>query len=391
MKDLIALTARGYTDGYRYIIHEGGTRSGKTHAILNSLYHITNAKSSVSSVVSETMPHLRKGAIRDYQRILSDQNAWDENQWNKTDSIHNIGPHKILEFFSADSPDKVHGPERDNLFLNEAQNISYDIARQLFVRTKRTVFIDFNPTREFWVHTELKNDPKTLWIHSTYKDNPYLTPEQVAEIERNRNKKTWWSIYGEGKIAESEGAVYTGWQIIDDIPHQARLERRGLDFGYTNDPTALVDVYYYNGGYILDERIYRTGMKNRQIADYLLAAENPSTIVVADSAEPKSIDEIAERGVPIIPANKGKDSVKHGIDYVQDLKISVTKRSVNLIKEYRNYLWDTDREGKTLNKPEQVDDHLMDALRYVLTSFKVVDDDDEEDDYKSGSVSRWLV
>lgn len=364
MRDLIALTAQAVNQGYRYIVQEGGTRSGKTHSNLMTLYHITNSRPSLSSVVSESVPHLKRGAMRDYKRILQSQNAWSDKNWNKTDYIHQIADDKMLEFFSADNSDKVHGPERDYLFINEAQNISYETVRQLFVRTRKAILIDFNPTREFWVHTELKNDPKTLWIHSTYKDNPFLTPEQVAEIERNKSNKTWWSIYGEGKVAESEGAVYTGWRIIDSIPFEARLVRRGLDFGYSNDPTAIVDIYYHNGGYILHEQLYRKGLGNREIAEFLKSLENQTMIIMADSAEPKSIDEIRSYGVSILPATKGKDSINQGIQFVQGQKISVTKQSTNLIKEYRNYLWKTDRDGKILNVPDDLFNHLMDALRY---------------------------
>lgn len=362
MKDLIALTTKGFLDGFRYIIHEGGTRSGKTHSILSTLYHITNSRPCLSSVVSETFPHLRKGAIRDYKRILQTNKAWNEKIWNKTDSVHSIADDRLLEFFSADNSDKVHGPERDYLFINEAQNITYEIARQLFVRTRKTIFIDFNPTREFWAHTELKDDPKTLWIHSTYKDNSFLTDEQVAEIERNKNNKTWWTIYGEGKVAESEGAVFSGWQIIDEIPHEARLERYGLDFGYTNDPTAIIAIYYYNGGYILDEVTYQKGLTNKQISDVLV--NQPRSLVMADSAEPKSIDEIKSYGVNITPVLKGRDSVNQGIQYVQNQRISVTKRSLNVIKEYRNYLWETDKDGVIINIPSPIFNHAMDAIRY---------------------------
>lgn len=370
MKDLIALTTKGYLDQFRYIIHEGGTRSGKTHSILSTLYHITNSRKSetVSSVVSETMPHLRRGAMRDYKRILQSQKAWDDNKWNKTDSVHQITADKILEFFSADNSDKVHGPERDYLFINEAQNISYEIARHLFVRTRKTIFIDFNPTREFWCHTELKNDPKTLWIHSTYKDNSFLTPEQVKEIERNRNNKTWWKIYGEGIIAESEGAIYKDWAQIDEIPHEARLERYGLDFGYTNDPTAIVAIYYYNGGYILDEVAYQTGLLSKPIADILL--NQPNALVIADSASPMTIDEVKKFNISIIGAEKGRDSVNKGIEYVQQQRISVTKRSLNILKEYRNYLWETDKDGHIINTPSPIMNHSMDAIRYGFDSLQ---------------------
>jgi len=368
MRDLIALTTKGFLDNYRYIVHEGGTRSGKTHSILSTLYHIVNSRPSVASIVSETMPHLRKGAIRDYIRILSGQNVWTDKDWNKTDSIHTISSTQLLEFFSADSSDKVHGPERDYLFLNEAQNMNYDTVRQLFVRTKKTIFIDFNPTREFWVHEEIKNDPKTLWIHSTYLDNPHLTKEQVQEIEKNRNNKQWWAVYGEGRIAESEDAIYSDWQIVDNIPHEARLERYGLDFGYANDPTAIVAIYKYNDSYILDEIAYQKGLSNKQISDILINL--PKSIVIADGAEPKSIDEIHSYGLTILAAQKGPGSVNQGIQYVQGQRISVTKRSLNIIKEYRNYMWLRDKDGKITNVPVPIWDHTMDAIRYGMDSFK---------------------
>lgn len=384
MKDLIAQTTKGFLDGYRYIVHEGGSRSGKTHSILTSLHHITNSRPSISSIVSETFPHLRKGAIRDYKRILESQKCWNDARWNKTDSIYQLKKDRLLEFFSADNSTKVHGPERDFLFINEGQNIDYDIARQLFVRTRKTIFIDFNPTREFWAHTELKSDPKTLWIHSTYLDNPYLTPEQVAEIERNRKNKTWWAIYGEGKIAESEAQIYTGWKMIDEIPHEARLERYGLDFGYSIDPTVIIAIYYYNGGYILDEVCYQKGMSNKSIADTL--NNLPKALVIADSAEPKSIQEIKDYGINITGATKGPGSVNQGINYVQQQQISITKTSTKTIKAYRNYLWDKDKDDHVLGVP---DDSVhewsnpMDATRYGFNgSIDLSDDSDLPDDTK---------
>jgi len=384
MKDLIALTTKGFLDNYRYIIHEGGTRSGKTHSLLTVLYHIVNARGGLASVVSETFPHLRKGAIRDYQRILESQGAWNEKLWNKTDSTHTIAEKRMLEFFSADNSDKVHGPERDYLFVNEGQNISWEIVRHLFVRTRKTIFIDFNPTREFWAHIELKNDPKTLWIHSTYLDNPFLTPEQIVEIERNKTNKTWWKIYGEGIIAESEGSIYKDWQIIDEIPHEARLERYGIDFGYSNDPTAIVAVYKYNGGLILDEITYQKGLLNSQIADIL--KNQTQALIVADSAEPKSIDEIKSYGVSILPSNKGQGSVNQGIQKVQTQRISVTKRSINIIKEYRNYLWETDKEGNIINTPSPVFNHSMDAVRYAVESLNP-----EQTIYRTYNPKKWGI
>lgn len=391
MRDLIAETTKGFLNNYRYVIQEGGTRSGKTHSILTTLYHIVNSRPALASVVSETLPHLKRGAIRDYKRILQSQKLWNDNDWNITDSIHHIETDKILEFFSADNSDKVHGPERDYLFLNEAQNIPYEVARHLFVRTRKTIFIDFNPTREFWAHTELKDDKKTLWIHSTYKDNPYLTPEQVDEIERNKGNKAWWSIYGEGVIAESEAMIYSGWKIIDEIPHEAKLERFGLDFGYSIDPTVVIAIYKYDGGIILDEIIYQKGLSNKSIADVIRNSGNALTI--ADSSEPKSIDEISSYGVAILPADKGPGSVNKGIAYVQNQRISITKRSVRTIKAYRNYMWKTDKDDKIINVPDDTIhewSNSMDATRYGVNSFRPDDEDSILPDDTARFKSRWF-
>jgi phage terminase large subunit len=181
-------------------------------------------------------------------------------------------------------------------------------------------------------------------------------------------RKGWWQVYGLGQLGEVEGKIYKDWQIIDDIPHEARLERYGLDFGYTNDPSAIVAIYSYNGGYILDEITYQKGLSNKQIAD--IFENNDKALVVGDSAEPKSLDEIKSYGINIIPCVKGRDSVQQGIQYVQHQRVSMTKRSVNVIKEYRNYLWMTDKDGKILNVPDHLYSHSMDAIRYGMDSLK---------------------
>jgi len=209
----------------------------------------------------------------------------------------------------------------------------------------------------------------------TYRDNEALDKNIVHAIESRKGNKNWWRVYGLGLLGEAEGRIYTGWKTVNSIPHEARLERYGLDFGYSNDPTAILAIYYYNGGYILDEITYQKGLSNRQIADILLNKDGG--LVIADSAEPKSIDEIASYGVSIIGSRKGKDSVLQGIQYVQEQRISVTKRSLNLLKEYRNYLWLTDKEGKIINEPSPIFNHLMDALRYGMESLRPRDDDTE--------------
>jgi phage terminase large subunit len=221
------------------------------------------------------------------------------------------------------------------------------------------------------------------FITLTYLDNEALSPEIVASIEARKNRRGWWQVYGLGQLGEVEGKIYRDWQIIDDIPHEARLERFGLDFGYSADPSSIVAIYYHNGGYILDEILYAKGRSNKEIAD-TLNAQDRKALVVADSAEPKSIDEIRMYGVNITGADKGKDSVRQGIQLVQDQRISVTKRSVNIIKEYRNYLWDTDRAGTMLNVPEHTYSHSMDAIRYGITQLlknPTIDDTNTWGDY----------
>jgi len=218
---------------------------------------------------------------------------------------------------------------------------------------------------EFWVHTDLPKDQIDFLI-LTYKDNEALAPAIVAEIESRRNNKAFWRVYGEGQLGEIEGKIFKDWALIDAIPHEARLERYGLDFGYTNDPTAIVAVYKYNGGYVLNEVAYTKGLSNKQIADILLNIDH--ALVVADSAEPKSIDEIASYGVSIVGARKGKDSITSGIQLVQQQRISMTTSSTNLIKEYRNYLWMKNKEDKTINEPSPIWNHLMDAVRYAFAS-----------------------
>lgn len=354
----------------------GGTSASKTISIL--LYLIDKAQSEeglLISVVSETMPHLKRGAMRDFLNIMQQHGYYKDALWNKTDFIYSFETGSKIEFFSVDSPDRVRGPRRDVLFMNEANNCPLEAFNQLEVRTKKEVWLDWNPTTEFWFYTDVlpTRESDIDFITITYKDNEALDPEIIRSIEARKTNKQWWQVYGEGKLGEVEGKVYRDWTIIDDIPHEARLERRGLDFGYSNDPTALVDIYYYNGGYIFDERLYRKGLTNKQIADFINNLEEPQTLVIADSAEPKSIDELAMFGVSVLPADKGQGSVNRGIQHVQEQRVSVTKRSLNLIKEYRNYLWKTDKEGKILNVPEDMFNHAMDALRYGLESTRPVE------------------
>ena len=364
----------------RVRIVQGGTSASKTISIL--LYLISLAQSdkkpTLTSVVAESMPHLKRGAMRDFKNILQSHNYWKDERWSAQDSTYTFETGSKIEFFSTDSGDKLRGARRDRCFMNEANNCTFDAFDQLEVRTKDFIIIDFNPTNEFWAFTDvipMRKDVEHIIL--TYKDNEACPVEIVNSIESKRERKGWWKVYGEGQLGEVEGKIYKDWLIIDDIPHEARLERRGLDFGYSVDPTAVVDVYKYNGGFILDEVTFLKGLLNKQIADILL--NRPTVLTIADSAEPKSIAEIASYGVSIIGAVKGADSIRHGISLVQDQRISVTSRSTNIIKEYRNYLWMVDRNGKVLQDPEAGFDHSMDAIRYAFSSMIINSEIDEEE------------
>lgn len=308
--------------------------------------------------------------MRDFLSILDQHRYYKEDLWNRSDYIYTFETGSKIEFFSVDQPDKVRGPRRDRLFINEANNIPYEAFDQLEVRTKDFIFLDWNPTNSFWYYDSVAKRDDVDFVILTYKDNEALDKRIVASIEQRKENANWWQVYGLGQLGVNEGRIYKDWQIIDEIPHEAKLERRGLDFGYTNDPTAIVDVYKYNGGFIFDELLYQKGMSNKQIADRLLVAGEPSLLTIADSSEPKSIDEIKSYGINIIGAVKGPGSINQGIQFVQDQRVSVTKRSLNIIKEYRNYLWMTDRDGKVLNTPESGWDHAMDAVRYALSAYK---------------------
>lgn len=354
----------------------GGTAASKTISILIWLINYCQHKQErekLVHVVSESFPHLETGALLDFQSIMKDRNYWKDDRWHDTKHEYTFETGNKLRFSSVDTYGKAHGPRRDVLFVNEANNLEYKIVDQLITRTREIVWMDWNPSEEFYFYTEMLPVRKDIsFITLTYKDNEALDPITIAEIESHKNNKAWWQVYGLGQLGEIETRIYKGWQIIDEVPFNARLERYGLDFGYTNDPTAIVAIYYYDNGYILDEVCYQKGMLNKTIADTINVQEQKA-LSIADSAEPKSIDELRLYGLNIMQAIKGPGSINKGIQLVQGKRISVTKRSVNLIKEYRNYVWTTDRDGRIINEPMDINNHTMDAIRYAFNSMVVGD------------------
>jgi len=352
----------------RIKIIQGGTSAGKTYGILPIL--ITKAATfprTEISVVAETIPHLRRGALKDFLKIMKWTGRFFEDRFNKSLLRYEFANGSVIEFFSADDSSKLRGARRDILYINECNNVTFDSYNELAIRTRKEVYLDFNPANEFWVHTELKDEPDSDFLILTYKDNEALDQSIVDQIEKNKDKaKTstywanWWKVYGEGQLGMLEGVVFSNWKQIDTIPKEAKLLGIGLDFGYTNDPTAIIEIYNYNGQRIVNELAYQTGLLNSDIAKLL-----PKNVVVyADSSEPKSIDEIKRYGITIKGVTKGKDSINYGIDVIQRNEYLVTSNSQNLIKELRSYVWDTDKQGKRLNKPIDFNNHAIDAFRY---------------------------
>lgn len=363
---------RAWLDGKRLIANRGGTRSGKTYSLVCLLVSIArNGKKRSIDIVSESLPHLKRGAINDIEDILTNEGMMEgvHYEHNRSDHTYTFNKGTQIRFFSADDWGKVKGSRRNILFINESNRIPFETYRQLAVRTTETIFLDWNPDTEYWYEMKgLNTKDTTTEIVSTYKDNPFLSEVQIEEIESNKGDEAWWKVYGLGEVGRPMGVIFDRWEQVESIPEEATLVGRGLDFGFMTDPTAMVDVYKYDGKLWLDEVCYRHGMTNDKIASELKGFRGRT---VADSAEMKSITEIYNYGIRYIePAKKGADSVRAGIDVLRRYEMMVTKRSLNLIYELRNYKWKENRlTGETMNEPVDKWNHCLDAARYIALNY----------------------
>jgi phage terminase large subunit len=362
IKKLRSMTARKK-------IVQGGTYAGKTYGILPIIVDklIKNQRLK-ATVVAETLPSVKEGALDIFKTFMFDTNRWVDSHWNASSLIYTFSSGSRIQFKSYDSVGKAKSSgKRDILFLNEANNIPFDIADALMIRSTET-WIDFNPDNEFWVHKETLQEPNSEFLLLTYRDNDALSPETLEDLQIKQEKAffdvkkdwkdvenikssywaNWCYVYILGEIGSLEGVIFNNYKIIDSIPQEARLIGYGLDFGYSNDPTAIVEIYKYNNERILNEICYLKGLSNFEISKKI-TTRFPC---YCDSAEPKSIDELKSHQVNAIAVSKGKDSINYGIQIMQEQKYLVTSSSLNLINEFRKYAWEKDKKtNEKTNNP----------------------------------------
>lgn len=352
---------------------QGGTSAGKTYGIIPVLIDLAAKSINDISIVAESIPHLKRGAMKDFKKIMIETGRWFDNRWNASDFKYTFANGSTIEFFSADVDAKLRGARRDYLYMNECNNMTFHSYTELASRTKKGIYLDWNPTNEFWFHEHLMNDNDVDYLIINYLDNEACPESALNFINKAKEKSitsdywmNWYKVYGLGEIGSLQGSIFE-FNQVDNIPENAQFISYGLDWGFTNDPTALIETYRYNGELYVNELIYSTGLTNSDIMvklNELGVGKNKS--IVADSAEPKSIEDIYRGGyMGIKGANKGKDSILNSIITLKDFKINITKSSTNLIKEMRSYVWERDKEGKNTNVPIDFNNHAIDALRYV--------------------------
>ena len=359
--------------GYTTVSEQGSSRSSKTYntVIWLCVYCLQHPNTSVS-VVRATLPSLKGSVLRDFITIMQGMGVWEMCKFNKSELICTFYNGSWVEFFSCDNEQKLRGRKRKILYVNEGNELKFIEWQQLQMRTTEFSIIDYNPsfTDDHWLCT-LNKEPKTYHFITTYKDNPFLEQKVIDEIESLKHKNpSLWRIYGLGLQAMVEGLIFKNVTEVDEIPRWKKKHHyRGMDFGYTNDPTAAIDVYICDNELWLDEVCYRTEMLASEIAQVHKEANKECGMnveIISESADPRLIDEIANAGLDIKPVKKFQGSIMAGINKMQEMSIFVTKRSTNLIKEFRNYTYRQNKEEKWLNEPIDMYNHGIDAVRYVV-------------------------
>jgi phage terminase large subunit len=357
---------------------QGGTSAGKTYAIIPILIDKALREPRLKiTVVAETIPAVKDGAVDIFKQVMFDTGRWIDSNWISNPMQYKFGNGSRIQFKAFDTEGKAKASgKREILFINEANHVPFIIADALMIRSKET-YIDFNPNNEFWAHTEVLKDPNSEFLLLTYEDNEGLPAETLEDLLIKKEKaktspywENWWKVYGMGLIGNLLGAIFNNWETIDELPKDARLLGYGMDFGFSNDPTAICAVYAFNDCFILDEVLYKTGLTNSDINREAKDKIQRGVRIYADSADPKSIEELRRLGWSIEGATKGNDSIMFGIQKMQSEKFLVTRNSINLIKELRSYVWAIDREGNSTNKPIDSYNHIIDAVRYFFLSWR---------------------
>lgn len=358
LTSVFSKNAKHYKNGVSLIVNQGGTRSSKTYSILQLLAIIAvgSKKKLIISVCSYALPHLKLGAMRDFEGILESIGINVSDVKNISDSTYYIGK-SIVEFFGTDNLGKVHGPARDILFINECNFVKYQVYDQLSIRTRGAIFIDFNPTREFWYHTEIQGKIKHELIKSTYLDNEFLTLEQIERIEAKKASENWWRVYGLGELGRLEGAILTNWiygKFDESLPCAY-----GLDFG-SRDPDAMVKVAVDNSKKLIyvKEEVYQNSLSTNQLAELIKAKVN-NELIIADSAATRTIQDLQGKGINIKAVEKGK--IIDDIKMLHDWTLIIDESSSNLVRELNSWVW-LDKKGEI---PCDFENHLIDAMRYI--------------------------
>lgn len=355
----------------RIKVIQGSSSAGKTIAILAILIDKALKNENLSiSVVSETMPHLKRGCIRDFINILKATNRFSSTQWNISNSTYRFKNGSYIEFFSCEASEKLRGARRDILYVNEANLIARDSYLELAMRTNGDIYMDYNPTFPFWNKEVLSGEDAELLI-LTYKDNAALDENTIKFLESKlelAKTSTYWEnwtrVYLFGLEGQVQGTIYNDYEIIDKIPEEARLIGYGLDYGYAQDPAALIAVYKYNDDLVIDEIVYQTGLLNSDLAK-LMKEYDVKGEIFSDSAEPKSNAELKRYGFQIKPVEKGKDSINYGIQILQQKKMLITRRSKNVLEELQKYVWKKNRDGEYDTSPIDNHNHALDSIRYL--------------------------
>lgn len=357
----------------RVKVIQGGSSAGKTIAILILLIdRCIKTPMLEVSVVSESVPHLRRGAVKDFLKIMKETGRYIDTHYNKTLLRYEFSNGSYIEFFSGNEPDKLRGGRRTILYVNECNGIDYESYLQLAIRTSGDIYLDYNPSQKFWVNNEVIDKSDTDFIVLTYKDNEGLPNDVISMLEGNRERaetstywENWCRVYLDGLTGQIEGTIYSDYLVIDQIPLDARILCYGLDFGFSQDPSALIAIYKYDNSLIIDEVIYQKGLLNSELSS-LMKQNKVLGEIYCDSAEPKSIAELKRYGHQVKPVEKGKDSIKFGIQLVQEYKLLITKRSINVLEEMSKYMWKKNRDGGYETTPIDIYNHAMDAMRYGI-------------------------